>query len=256
MQYLGGKSSIAKEIAAVVAPRGEWWEPFCGGLSVSVQLAKYGPGVVSDACLPLISLYQAVRDGWEPPKTLTRDEWEAAKRLPDTNPLKAFAGFGCSFSGLWFQSYAGGVRERIMNTASGPQPIRNDPPMAAGRGLKRDAKALASCLLKHVSFFSVDPSTCLAQPECIYADPPYAGTTRYSAVAAFDHARFWSYCQIWASRGVRVFVSEYVCPVGADLVWEKQHLSNIRQARSKADPYTTERLFRILPSQEPKVACL
>lgn len=42
MRYLGGKSKTAKMIAGVIQPRGLWWEPFCGGLSVSVQLAAYG----------------------------------------------------------------------------------------------------------------------------------------------------------------------------------------------------------------------
>jgi DNA adenine methylase len=102
MQYLGGKSRIAKEIAQVVAPQGFWWEPFCGGLSVSVQLAKFGPGLVSDANPALISLYTSVARGWLPPEALSLEEWREARRLPDSDPRKAFAGFGCSFGGRYF----------------------------------------------------------------------------------------------------------------------------------------------------------
>lgn len=245
MRYLGGKSRIAKEIAAVVAPRGYWWEPFCGGLSVSVQLAKYGPGLVSDACLPLISLYQAVREGWDPPATLSKGEWQAAKLLPDTDPLKAFAGFGCSFGAKWFGGYTPSGSPRVMNTAKGPQAIVNDNPRATRAALLRDVPTLANCLILNRDFFAVDPWASPAQPECIYADPPYEGTTSYSAVDVFDSRRFWLYCQAWSARGVRVFVSEYACSVACDVVWEKRH--RVQTGHRDSEKYRTERLFLVKP---------
>src|SRR5690606_2494941 len=95
VRYLGGKSRLAREIASIVnAARGPgvpFWEPFCGGLSVSVQLAKAGPGIVSDASVALISLYQAVRDGWDPPESVSEAEYHQARTLPETDPLHAFA---------------------------------------------------------------------------------------------------------------------------------------------------------------------
>lgn len=113
MQYLGGKTRIAKAIAEIVnAERGDrvFWEPFCGGLSVSVKLAAHGPGIVSDANPALIALYQAVRDGWDPPGHVSEEEYSAAKALPDSDPRKAFIGFGCSFGGKWFGGYARNAR--------------------------------------------------------------------------------------------------------------------------------------------------
>jgi len=80
LRYLGGKSRIAKHLVEVMRPDvervGGWWDPFCGGLSVSVQLAAIAPGVALDICLPLIALYEAVRRGWKPPTTVTREEWQ------------------------------------------------------------------------------------------------------------------------------------------------------------------------------------
>lgn len=234
MRYLGGKSRIAKEIAAVVAPRGIWWEPFCGGLSVSVQLAKYGPGVVSDVNPALIALYQAVRDGWQPPTSVSKEEHAAAKLLPDSDPLKAFIGFGCSFGGVWF---AGLAKTAGRNYA-----------VESGSAVTRDIQALATCTLAHLSFFSVDPHTAPC-PEVIYCDPPYAGTTGYKGTAPFSHDMFWLYCQVWANRGVRVFVSEYTCPVANAVVWQKRHSSTIGRgaARVSADHVDAplERLFAV-----------
>ena len=80
-------------------------------------------------------------------------------------------------------------------------------------------------------------------PECIYADPPYAGTTGYDALPPNDHRQFWPYCQEWARRGTRVFVSEYDCPVGSDIVWEKS--LRVTTAGGKHNKSALERLFRV-----------
>lgn len=230
MRYLGGKSRIAKEIAAIVAPKGLWWEPFCGGLSVSVQLAKYGPGLVSDASPALISLYQAVRDGWQPPESLSPAQYDGAKLLPDGEPLKAFAGFGCSFGGKWFAGYAkGGGRNHCGESA---------------RTLAKDVAGIASASLAHCSFFERQPQP--GEFEAIYCDPPYEGTTGYKGVAAFDSAAFWARCQEWASAGARVYVSEYACPVPHEGVWEKPLRVSAGQSHQRA--MAVERLFRVLPA--------
>jgi DNA adenine methylase len=230
MQYLGGKSRLAKELAAVIAPCGKWWEPFCGGLSVSVQLARFGPGTVSDFSRPLIALYRAVRDGWDPPSVLTESAYAEARSLPDTDPLKAFAGFGCSFGGKWFGGYARGAGDYAAQSRS---------------ALLRDIPKLRACKILHLSFFSVNPRKVQELPEVIYADPPYAGTTPYKGVSAFDHPKFWVRCQEWAALGVRVFVSEYQCPVPHELVWSKEHKLSVRDRAGCS--VRIERLFRVLP---------
>jgi DNA adenine methylase len=242
MRYLGGKSRIAKEIAAIVAPKGFWWEPFCGGLSVSVQLAKYGPGLVSDVNPALISLYQAVRDGWIPPTSVSLEEWKAAKSLPDDNPMKAFAGVGCSFRGMWFQGYDKGGKILNKAKATGDRWITIDRPRGTREALERDVPKLQNCVLRALSFLDVCPNI-TPNPECIYADPPYTGTTGYKGAPLFDHGKFWAYCQTWASRGTRVFVSELVCPVPHSVVWSKPHTHRV--GGTNKEP-VTENLFRVL----------
>lgn len=253
MQYLGGKSRIAKEIAAIVAPKGYWWEPFCGGLSVSVQLAKYGPGLVSDANPALIALYQAVRDGWVPPTSVSEEEYRAAKLLPDSDPRKAFAGFACSFGAKWFAGYAAEVGVRAYRKAG--EPVKTmvvNKPAAGAKAIARDSAAIAACDIKHASFFDITPGEDF-RPECIYADPPYAGVTGYAGVGRFDHPVFWDRCRLWADHGVRVFVSEYASPEGCAEVWSKSHRDCMRNA-SGGKTLKTERLFRVLPTAKSRAA--
>lgn len=230
MRYLGGKTRIAKAIAEIVnAERGDrvFWEPFCGGLSVSVRLAAHGPGIVSDAHPSLIALYQAVRDGWAPPKHVAEEEYQAARSLPDHDPLKGFIGFGCSFGGKWFGGMArGGGRNYAAESA---------------RAIVRDVRSLGGCAIRCKSFFDWTPR---ARPFVIYCDPPYAGTTGYGATGEFDHARFWAQAQAWERCGVPVFVSEYSCPVPHRVVWSKEktvHVAGGSEDRNK----NLERLFRV-----------
>ena len=251
MRYLGGKSRLAKEIATIVAPQGIWWEPFCGGLSVSVQLAKYGPGLISDANAALISLYKSVAIGWLPPEAVTAEEYQAAKALPDSDPRKAFIGIACSFQAKWFAGYSGEARrQEYTKKGEATKTMWVDPCGSTCKTLLRDIPALSLCTFRHLSFLDVDPLTFPSCPETIYCDPPYAGTTGYTGVGAFDHRLFWTYCQEWASRGARVFVSEYACPVGCDVVLERAHRTTMN-LHERTTGSRIERLFRV---QAPSVA--
>lgn len=248
MRYLGGKSRIAKRIAAAMSPRGPWWEPFCGGLSVSVHLAKYGPGLVSDIHPALIALYRAVRAGWEPPTSLSREEYAAARELPDDDPLKAFAGFGCSFGGKWFGGYAAECGSRVLQTHSGSGKYRvylTDQAQAVARALRRDLTALVRCELACRDFFEVRPEC--GRFETIYCDPPYAGGVTGYATGPFDHAHLWQRCAEWAAAGTRVFVSEYAAGGPSDVVMEVPMRDRLRGGNG-AQALKVERLFYVFPS--------
>lgn len=214
MRYVGGKSRHAKEIAKVIAPRGVWWDPFCGGFAVSEALMRYGPGVASDAHPALISMYQALREGWKPPRSITAEDYQAARALPDSDPLKAFIGFGCSFGGKWFGGRAKDTQASVRTSG------RKDPPRSH---VRESSEALESLNLRSVQILRLDFLDVEPFPVpglTIYCDPPYQGTQGYST-GAFDHDRFWARAQAWAALGARVFVSEYACPVPHRVVWKK-----------------------------------
>ncbi len=237
MQYLGGKSRIAKHLAEVIdqhrQPGQLVWDAFCGGLSMSVALRKKGPVWSTDANVALISLYRAVQNGWEPPAEVSKETWEAAKALPDSDPLKAFCGFACSFGARWFQGYAtdkNGTRNRNgipSNFAAGA--AKKLP--SEVRGLRFDA----------VDFNAVEPGPTAAM---LYLDPPYAGAKSYEGSPKFDHSKFVERVLGWAKH-THVFVSEYAFPVG-ECVWERSQITTVSRDKSKYAP-AIERLYHLHP---------
>jgi DNA adenine methylase len=239
VQYLGGKSRLASKIAAVIntarGPR-EFWDPFCGGLSVSVALG--GRGLITDANPALIALYQAVAAGWDPPQRVSESEYHAARALPDADPLKAFCGFGCSFGGKWFRGYA---RQRLVDGRW------YDYAAGARNALLRDVPALIArgCRFACVDFLAIEPRP---TSSVLYLDPPYLDTEGYGAVGRFDHARFYARAAAW-SRRTDVFVSEYGFPWGR-VVWSHEHKRHLSGGRNAGEANTrTERLYHFGPDR-------
>lgn len=229
MQYMGGKTRIAAELVSVIdkerRPGQLAWDAFCGGLSVSRALLKRGPVLSTDACVPLISLYLAVQAGWETPSDISPDIYRDARLLPDSDPLKAFCGFGMSFGGKWF----GGL--------SRPRPKYARPAEGCGKVLKRDVLGLD---IRCVDFMAQAPC---ATDALLYLDPPYAGTTAYGGCAPFDSDAFAVKVDKWA-RFTTVFVSEYNFPIG-EIVWEKASKTVLACGISGAHKIAKERLYRV-----------
>ncbi len=227
MRYMGGKSRIAKQIAAAIdehrQPGQLVWDAFCGGLSMSVALSKKGPVLASDACAPLIALYKAVQEGWDPPTEVSEEQYELAKYLPDSDPIKAFCAFGCSFSGKWFGGYA--------KSAEGRNYAKN-----ARNSLRKNK---FTGLVKQIDFleFIPEPTNTI-----IYCDPPYAGTTGYDSSDKFDYCKFVRRVEQW-SEFTDVFVSEYDFRLG-HVVFERPQVTTVSRNKSKYKT-ATERVYRI-----------
>lgn len=229
MRYFGGKSRIGREIADHinrVPSLHTYWEPFCGGCSV-IEHVRAPERVASDLHESLILLWKALQEGWEPPDTVTEEQYDYAK-LMETSALKAFIGFGCSNSGKWFGGYA---RE---NTA------RNFA-MNAKRSLARKLKSLGD-----VEFYR-DSYNEVGFPEgwVIYCDPPYGNTTGFST-GKFDHEKFWDWARKASENNV-VLVSEYEAPEDFAVVWEKEVKTDMNKADGKTKHRRVERLFKLIP---------
>lgn len=110
MQYMGGKSRLGKRIASqikdMLEPGQSFVDLFCGSCNVVMHIDGKRTRVANDINLPLISMWRAVQDGWIPPENVPEQLYHIARRIPDTDPLKAFIGFGCSFGGRYFEGYA------------------------------------------------------------------------------------------------------------------------------------------------------
>lgn len=206
MQYLGGKSRVAKTLIALMEPcGGPFVDLCCGGLSVSVAAARagFGPITCVDANAALICTYRAVQSGWVPPDTLSESEYARLKAANDpTDPLTAFAAIGCSFGGKWWGGYA---RQPGYNFAAGAKKR-----LASNIEILRAAEFVCADILTYA------PS---ANRATVYADPPYAGTTGY--LCRLDHARFWERMRKLAAVGHRVHVSEFRAPEDFREIWTK-----------------------------------
>lgn len=235
MQYLGGKKRLGKQLISVIGPEierngGTVFEPFCGGLGMSRYFASYS-GVLADIHPALMALYKAVRDGWDPPADVTREEYTAARQLPDSDPLKAFVGFSCSFGARYFEGYS---LEHFRNRG-------RDPVRASAKDLREVLPKLSAFDFQCVSFLDVEPD---ARFGVVYCDPPYLGTKHYSGSAPLPGDRFWAHCQRWAAVST-VFVSEYRCPIPSEAVFQQIHSTTVGPA-CRNEP-RVERLFRVLP---------
>jgi DNA adenine methylase len=233
MRYMGGKTWLAKPIVRTITHHigGEpVWEPFCGGLSVTVQLARTRDVVLaSDNHAALIHLCKAMQRGWDPPSSVTKEEFEQAKLLPDEDPRKGFIGFGTSFGGQWFYGLA--KSNNGYDYAAGSRKI-----------LKAQFRSLKKVEFRCESFFDVEPGSWKGH---LYCDPPYQGTKTYTT-GRFDHELFWERCQQWADSGSRVFVSEFTCPIPHVVRWSVERnwsITRFRDPKSRVDT-----LFEVVPS--------
>lgn len=236
MQYQGGKTRVAKDIAEIIlAHRGDrttYIEPFVGGAAVMTRVAPEFEWTMGYDTMPdVIAMWQAVQLGWEPPHTVTEADYAEARTWTEPSALRGFIGFPCSFGGKWFGGYA-----------RDPKHGRNFADVAA-RSVMQRAETMRNTI------FAVQDYTHLSGPavrpgmgqRVIYADPPYNGTLAYAGAGTFDSAEFWRHAKLWADAGAQVYVSEYAAPEGWRAIWTKQ--TQVSMARDKTTPPATEKLW-------------
>jgi len=205
-----------------------YYEPFLGGGSVAEKMGRhFNECHYSDLHQDLILMWDAVvNDGWEPPSELTEEEYYSLKDA-EPSPLRAFAGFACSFGGKF---YGGMARSRKTHYPS------------TGRRSVLRGRAMAGQELTtftHSSYEALSPMA----GDVLYLDPPYVDTTGYKT-GAFDSPRFWAVAQAWAEAGADVFVSEYQAPEGWEEVWSKPVIISLVGGSSQGDKKNVEKLFR------------
>lgn len=200
MKYLGGKSRLAKPIAEVIlgstSARASYVEPFVGGGSVAAEMSgHFKRAYLSDASPDLILMWRALYAGWQPPEVVTEEEWRSL-RSAEPSALRAFAGYGCSFGGRWFQGYA----------RNNPG---NDYACQSRNSLLRKVAASRASMVYQASY----DRAMIPVGSVVYCDPPYANAKGYERTGAFDSSAFWAWAQR-VSRFAHVFVSEFAAPEG------------------------------------------
>lgn len=237
MHYQGGKRRLAPRFAGVLdaalAGAECFVEPFVGGFNV-VPALRIRPERIrcSDSHPGVVALWRAVQGGWKAPESLSEGEYRELRRVRDwTNPLTAFALFGCSFGGKEDGSYA-----RPSRTRPGASYARE-----SARGIERKRGALQGVEMTHLDYKAACEG--LGQGAVVYCDPPYRGTKRYAG-KAFDHDEFVTWAEELASRGVHVFVSEFEgsVPGSWEVAWREERQVAIGDGRRQV----VEVLARVL----------
>jgi len=239
MRYLGGKHrqgpKIAEHIAHAWCGQRDYFEPFCGAMGAAyrvVQAMQRTKDVLptfhlSDGNEALVTMWRAVLQGWEPPDSISEDEYNALREEQDpANPVTAFAGFGSAFGAHWFSTYARGGDGRDFATQ-------------AKMSILRKAKVLKTVErlgIVHRSFETVQPEGAI-----VYLDPPYAGKSNGYPVE-FDYDGFWAYARMLAETNL-VCITEFQAPADFPAVYSWGDTVQRHVGDRKGDGTIAEQIF-------------
>lgn len=234
MQYLGGKARIAKPLAEYInsrlKPNQPYWEPFVGSGWVISKIDKNRKRYGSDIHEELIAMWKALQMGWLPPEHITEEEYYNIKNNINNLPLRAFAGFGCSYGGKYWGGYA-----------RDPKSDRSYAKNSYNSLLKRLPDVL------DVHFFCNHYKK--SNPKIktfIYCDPPYEGTTGFRN--KFDNEEFWDWVRSKTVYGHTVLVSEYKAPSDFTCVWKIQTRTDMSDKNNQKIE-RIERLFEYIKGE-------
>lgn len=188
-----------------VYPDSEYWEPFVGAAYVVAKIDPDRKRTASDLNPDLIQLYHAMQKGWRPPARVEEIEWKAAKEEYKEggvrSPWHTFVGYGASFSGYFFSTFA----KDNQGTNYGA---------AAANSL---TKRWTEGRLDEVEFLQADYRKApIPDGSVVYCDPPYEGTAKQRAWdERLDQKEFWDWAR-WMKedRGCIIYVGTYDIPKG------------------------------------------
>lgn len=239
MKYQGSKNRLAKHILPIMLGhrRGRpWVEPFVGGANMidKVEGERIGYDLNADAIKALTLIRDSADEIPNTNNDFTESDYKSIPRgLAEKTDLQAFAAFAYSFGGKHLGGWARG------NKGNGePRDYVNE----AKRNAIKQSPLLKGAVFKNAAYQEIQ----LDKSSLIYCDPPYKDTTKYKT-GGFNHDHFWEWCQKMANKGHVVFVSEYVAPEFAKVVWEKEVSSSL--TKDTGSKRAVEKLFIVEPSE-------
>ncbi len=124
MRYFGGKGVHGKKISEAILKYYEitedtvYIEPFCGALGVFRYIAPLcKKSYANDICKDIILLWNSVKNKTFKNPKIDNEKWKSLK-TEKPSPDRAFAGFGCSFGGVWFNGYISEAANNDMQYSS------------------------------------------------------------------------------------------------------------------------------------------
>lgn len=197
MKYQGGKhrqSKIISNYVNMIKNTDHYCEPFCGALSVACKVDDRFKLLLGDNNEALINMWKHLlsNNGCAIPH-ISESEYGNLKILKDPkNWLTAYAGFGLSFGGMWFSSYARG---------------RDDYNGELQRSIRKKVELLSR--KSSVDFVYCDcEDLVINNKSVVYMDPPYEGRTKVGGFNRCDLDAF-GLAEKLVGEGHTVLITEY-----------------------------------------------
>lgn len=231
---MGSKARLSKDLTPIINKLikenniNTYIEPFVGGCNL-IEHIKCENRIGSDINEYLISMWQDLQKGWNPPETLSRELYKDIRDNKDKygKSLVSIAGFCATYNAKWFGGYAG-----IVNTKIGTQRNYYDESI---RNIQKQMINLQDVDFKCCSYtYYTDYKNCL-----IYCDIPYQGTTQYGSNSTFNYDEFWNWVRGMSKDNI-LLVSEYNAPSDFECIFEKTLTTTLDKNSRKQD---TEKLF-------------
>lgn len=232
MKYMGSKARLAKDLAPIINKIIEqkqidtYMEPFIGGANM-IEHIKCKNKIGIDNNKYLIAMWNSLKNGWRPPKEMSREMYEDIRDNMDNydDNLVAIAGFCATYNAKWFGGYAG-----IVHTKTGT--IRNYYDESIRNILKQLPK-VQDVTFKHMCYTEING----VKDMLIYCDPPYQGRTGYKS--DIDYDEYWDWVRKLSKDNI-VLCSEYNAPSDFIKIYEKTLTTTLDKNSRKKD---TEKLF-------------
>jgi DNA adenine methylase len=214
---MGSKARFAKELLPVILKDrkdGQWYvEPFAGGMNIIANVD--GNRLANDIHPYLIAMWKALVSGWIPPEYVSREHWHEVKKNKEVYPdyYVGWVGFNCSYSGKWFDAYAGKTKTKNGN-------IR-DYQFESKKNVSKQTPNMIGVVFSNSSYSNFE----IPENSIVYCDPPYKNVRGYKD--KIDHDDFWDWVRKLVKQGHTVFVSEYAAPDDFECIWQKNTKSSI-----------------------------
>jgi len=241
MRLYGGKGVYGKKISQFILSylleknidltKVIYIEPFCGALGVLRYISPcVKKSYANDISKNLIMLWKQVQKGNFKNPHIDQEKWKVLKNDKKCSAEKAFAGYGCSFGGVWFNGYIcdNGNNDMTYNTL-----IKMEPNIQNCIFTSLDYLEFLKKVISNTNNFYV-----------IYMDPPYKNTCviPYDNFGSFDNNQFWDTVRFYSKfKNVIVIVSELSAPKDITEIFRFKRRSGMGNTTSNNQ--LTEKLY-------------
>lgn len=243
MAYIGGKSRTCKEISKIIKEYvkdkevKEYYEPFCGGLSVACEFVNEYIVNCSDYNEDLIYFWNEVKNGnFTEMPVVSEEYFDELKNSKELSLDKSFAMFWCTYLCV----YKGKYMPNNYIKVKGRRIMRRYQSERFSGIKKKESK------IKLINFECCEYKTVSNKVKdgkfIIYCDPPYINTIQAYKVKTFNSEEFWKTMKLWTDQGNYVFVSEKVCPIDHIVMHEK----DLSISMSNKGKRMSDKLFLII----------